>query len=136
MPKPKFPLDEDLGSADTPYRNVYAQNIVPGGNGSVATSKILSGVASYKVASGRLTTVTAADTVVTGLSTVTSVQATLDSDPVDDPFMCSATIGDQAGTPAAGSVIIKTWQNTTGLDPTPTAATTFSKKVSWLALGT
>lgn len=73
---------------------------------------------------------------VTGLTTVVSVVATLDSDPVDDPFMVTASIGDQAGTPAAGSVLIKTWKNTGGTDPTPAAATTFSKKVNWIAIGT
>jgi hypothetical protein len=60
----------------------------------------------------------------------------LDSDPIDNPDWVSATIGDQAGSPAAGSIIIKTWQNTSGSDPTPTAATTFGKKVNWIAIGT
>jgi hypothetical protein len=89
-----------------------------------------------KFARGQLTTVTAADTVVTGLSTVTAVVASLESDPVDNPFMVTAQIGDQAAAPAAGSIIIKTWQNTTGTDPTPAAATTFGKKVNWIAIGT
>lgn len=92
--------------------------------------------AGYKIARGQLTTVTATDTVVTGLATVVAVVACLDSDPVDDPEWVTATIGDQAGTPAAGSVIIKTWKNTSGSDPTPVAASTFSKKVNWIAVGT
>ena len=92
--------------------------------------------AGYKIARGQLTTVTAADTVVTGLATVVSVVASLESDPVDNPFMVTAQVGDQAGAPAVGSVIIKTWQNTTGTDPTPAAATTFGKKVNWIAIGT
>jgi len=92
--------------------------------------------AGYKIARGQHTTVAASDTVVTGLATVVAVVATLDSDPVDDPFMCSASIGDQSGAPAAGSVLIKTWKNTGGTDPTPLAATTFSKKVNWIAIGT
>jgi hypothetical protein len=92
--------------------------------------------AGYAIARGQQTTVAASDTVVTGLATVVSVVAALDSDPVDDPFMCSSSIGDQAGAPAAGSVYIKTWKNTAGTDPTPAAATTFSKKVNWIAVGT
>jgi len=88
-----------------------------------------------KLVAGQLTTVTAADTVITGLATVVAVVATLDSDPIDNPEWVTATIGDQAGSPAAGSVIIKTWQNTGGTDPTPAAATTFGKKVNWLAIG-
>lgn len=109
---------------------------------SLATATIstlnaaVAGVAAgYKIARGQHTTVSATDTVVTGLATVVSVVATLDADPGDDPFLVSATIGDQTGTPAAGSVIIKTWKHD-GTDPTPTAASTFSKKVNWIAVGT
>ena len=85
---------------------------------------------------GRHTTVAASDTKVTGLATVLACGASLDSDPVDDPFMVTATIGDQAGSPAAGSILIKSWKNTGGTDPTPAAATTFSKVVGWWAIGT
>lgn len=87
------------------------------------------------IARGQLTTASAADTVVTGLSSVVAAVACLDDDPSDDPELVSCTIGDQAGTPAAGSIIIKTWKNTGGTDPTPAAATTFSKKVNWIAIG-
>jgi hypothetical protein len=89
-----------------------------------------------KFARGQLTTVTAVDTVVTGLAAVIAVVASLESDPTDNPFMASAQIGDQPGAPTAGSVIIKTWQNSAGTDPTPAAATTFGKKVNWIAIGT
>lgn len=84
---------------------------------------------------GRLTTVTAADTVVTGLASVAACGASLDSDPVLDPMIVSATIGDQAGTPAAGSIIVKSWKGTSTSNPTPIAATVFSKVVTWWALG-
>lgn len=137
--KPQFDTDEDLGSADKRYRKVFVQTIVPGGDGvGMATANLLNCVSATgcKVARGQQTTVAAADTVVTGLTTVIAVIASLDSDPVDDPFMCTATIGDQAGAPAAGSIIVKTWKNTGGTDPTPTAATTFTKKVNWIAIGT
>jgi len=89
-----------------------------------------------KVVYGQQTTVAASDTVVTGLNTVLSVVASMESDPGDDPFMCSAQIGDQAGSPAAGSILIKTWKNTSGTDPTPLAAGTFTKKINWIAVGT
>ncbi len=119
----------------------YARStLLPGATSAAATLALLGGTAGvatgYKIARGVHTTVTASDTVVTGLSTVVAVVACLSSDPVDDPFMASATIGDQAGTPAAGSVLIKTWKNTGGTDPTPAAATTFSKLVNWIAIGT
>jgi hypothetical protein len=92
--------------------------------------------AGKKFVAGQLTTVTATDTVVTGLATVIACGATLDDSPGDDPMLVSATLGDQAGAPAAGSIIVKTWKNTGGTDPTPVAASTFSKKVNWWAYGT
>ncbi len=85
------------------------------------------------VARGRAVTATAADTIVTGLGALAMVVVSFDSDPVDNPEYVSATIGDQAGAPAAGSFILKTWQNTSGNDPTPVAASVFAKKVSWIA---
>lgn len=110
---------------------------IAGTDKTAQLSAAIAGIAAgYKIARGRSTTVTAADTIVTGLATVVAVIASLDSDPVDDPFMCSATVGDQAGSPAAGSFILKTWKNTAGTDPTPAAATTFSKIVNWIAIGT
>lgn len=123
------------------FQTDYARNtLLPGATTAAATLALLGGTAGvstgYKIARGQQTTVTASDTVVTGLATVVAVIASLDSDPVDDPFMCSASIGDQAGSPAAGSILIKTWKNTGGTDPTPLAATTFSKKVNWVAIGT
>lgn len=96
----------------------------------------VSGVAGgYKVARGQHTTVDENDTVVTGLTTVVAVVASLDSDPVDGAMYVTASIGDQAGAPAAGSVLIKTWKNTDA-DATHVAATTFSMKVNWIAIGT
>jgi hypothetical protein len=89
-----------------------------------------------KVASGQFTTVSAADTVATGLNTVTSVVAILEADPGLDPALVTAQIGDQAGAPVAGSIIIKTWKFTSNANPTPLAATTFTKKVNWIAIGT
>lgn len=104
--------------------------------GTTASSPIAGIASGYKIARGQQTTVTATDTIVTGLATVVAVVACMDDNPGDNPFMVSATIGDQAGTPAAGSFILKTWQNTSGSDPTPAAASTFSKKVNWIAIGT
>lgn len=111
----------------------YATNAALSGDQFVYFDKAEGG--GLKSRSGQKTTVTASDTVVTGLNVVVSVVASLDSDPIDNPEWVSASIGDQAGTPAAGSVLIKTWQNTSGSDPTPTAATTFGKKVNWIATG-
>lgn len=92
--------------------------------------------AGYKLARGQHTTVAASDTVVTGLTTVAAVVACLDSDPGLDPLLVTASIGDQAGAPVAGSIYIKSWRATAVGDCTPIAATTFGKKVNWIAVGT
>ena len=86
--------------------------------------------AGYKIARGVHTTLDENDTVVTGLTTVVSVVVSLGSDPVAGCSKASATIGDQAGSPAAGSILIKTWE------ADETAATTFTKLVNWIAIGT
>lgn len=101
-----------------------------------ALAQPLAGGAPYKVRVGQHTTVAASDTKVTDLDTIVGVVACLDDDMGDNPEWVTASVGDQAGTPAAGSFLLKTWQNTSGTDPTPTAATTFGKKVNWIAFGT
>src|SRR5260221_6079837 len=93
--------------------------------------------AGYKVARGQLSTASAADTVATGLATVVSVVASFEDD-VDGVTISQVTaqVGNQAGAPAAGSVVIKTWKATSAANPTLIAATTFTKKVNWVAIGT
>lgn len=88
-----------------------------------------------KYVSGLATTVAAIDTIVTGLSTVVGVVAQLNDAPTDALSAVNADIGDQAGSPAAGSFLLKTWKNTGGTDPTPLAATAFGAKVAWIAFG-
>lgn len=84
---------------------------------------------------GQHTTVAASDTIVTGLSQVYGVVASLNDDPVAGCQFATATIGDQAGTPAAGSILLKTWKATATADTAQIAATTFSKKVNYVAWG-
>lgn len=91
--------------------------------------------ASLPIAFGQSTTVAASDTIAAGIGKLQMVIACLDDDPSDDPEWVTASIGDQAGSPASGSFLLKTWKNTSGTDPTPVAATTFSKKVNWIAIG-
>lgn len=105
----------------------------------VATTPVNGVAAGYRLARGQQTTVTAADTVVTGLTTVLSVVATLESAPTDTCDIASAQVGNQSGAPAAGSIVINTWKVTTGGaagNPTLVAATAFSKLVNWIAVGT
>ena len=93
---------------------------------SAGAGRIRSGVA----------TVTGTLTVVTGLATVTSVQATMQADAsLTNGISTTATIGDQAGTPAAGSVILKVWKPTGSGDVTPIASAA-AVAVNWIAIGT
>jgi hypothetical protein len=89
----------------------------------------------YKVAFGQATTVTASDTIATGLVSVIAAYAVLEDAPVLGCDRAQAAIGDQNGTPAAGSILLKTFKPTGTGDATPIAATTFGKKVNWIAIG-
>jgi hypothetical protein len=94
--------------------------------------------AGYKVARGVHTQVAASDTVVTGLTTVVDVVVGFGGAPTVKQLFCAGSIGDQAGTPAAGSVLITTYKPTAVNDVTPTAATDFTDnvKIAWVAIGT
>lgn len=102
-----------------------------------ATGAFVQGVAEgYKIARGQGTTVAASDTVVTGLATVVSVVANLESAPVLTCDRVNGNVGTQAGAPAAGSILITSWMPTSSSVTTPIAATTFSKLYNWIAVGT
>jgi len=75
------------------------------------------------------TTVAASDTVITGLKKVVSVTTSLNTDPITTAANSTADIGDQAGSPASGSILLNTWESDF------TVATTFSVDVSWVAVG-
>ncbi len=85
------------------------------------------------MASGTATTVTASDTVSTGLREVFACVATLTSDPVLTATFATVAIPDQIAGP--GNITIKTWMPTSSSVTTPIAATTFTKTVNWVAWG-
>ncbi len=107
------------------------------GEGAIGQNlcKMLAPAVACKFVWGQLTTSTASDTVVTGLSSVVGAMAGLESAPVIGCDRATAVIGDQAGTPARGSILVKTWMPTASGNATPIAATTFSKVVNWCAWG-
>lgn len=92
----------------------------------------------YKMARGVHQQVAASDTIVTGLATVVAVIAQWRDAPTLKQMFVVASIGDQAGAPAAGSVLIKTYKPTATGDVTPIAATDFTDNLSinWIAVGT
>lgn len=111
------------------WRNIDA-------NAAIAALAVTGVAGGYKLARGQATTVAASDTIVTGLATVVSAGANLESDPVLTCTWATAAIGNQSGAPAAGSILLKTWMPTSDSDGTPIAATTFGKVANWWAIGT
>lgn len=126
-------------------------NILDGVTSSAAELNILDGVTKtaaginglvegvaggYKIARGVATIGTASDTVVTGLATVVGVVVSLVGDPSLTHMWSTATVGNQSGAPAAGSIIIKSWKPTATGDVTPIAADTVFANVAWIAIGT
>jgi hypothetical protein len=93
--------------------------------------------AGYRIARGEHIQAAASDTVVTGLSTVIAVVAVPRTRTIKQLFFNSSP-GDQAGTPAAGSILITSQKPTAVNDVTPIAATDFTDniKVDWIAIGT
>lgn len=101
--------------------------------GLPATTNYAIGVAAgYKIARGVHLQVAAVDTVVTGLTTVVGVVVSPIQAVTAKQAIVSATIGNQAGLPAAGSVYIETFASTYG------AAVDFTDNLSfaWIAVGT
>jgi hypothetical protein len=115
-------VEEDAGASDDHVKVLL--NVMAAG-----------GPAGLRIARGQHTTVAASDTVVTGLNTVVAVVASFDDAPIEAAKFISASIGDQAGTPAAGSILIRTHKDTDA-DAAIVDATTFGKKVNWIAIGT
>ena len=121
-------------AADTIYAPGFAATNMPVANLAVFVQGVSGG---YKIARGQHTQVAAADTVVTGLSSVAAVAVSFDSAPTVKQLFVSGAIGDQAGAPAAGSVIISTFKPTAVNDVTPAAATDFTENlvIGWVAVG-
>jgi hypothetical protein len=118
-------------------RNPDTGALIPIAQGGAVTNAILGIAAGYKVARGENQQATASDTVVTGLATVVAVVISPRTVTVKQLFF-AASIGDQAGTPAAGSILITSKKPTAVNDVTPVAATDFTDniKVNWVAIGT
>lgn len=109
------------------------EGYISGGSSLVENISVQTGP--VKMTHGIHTTVTGVDTLVTGLGLVVCCVVSLNDDPVDTADAVTADIGNQTGTPAAGSVLINSWMTTGDADKTKKIATTFSKDVAWIAFG-
>ena len=92
--------------------------------------------AGYKVARGTVTPTSGSHTVVTGLTAVVAAVASLKGAPSLTHMFTASDVGDQAGTPAAGSILVKSYKPTGVADVTPIAATTPWSAVDWICIGT
>lgn len=91
--------------------------------------------ASYKIARGVFTPEDGSEDVVTGLTTVVAVVCNLVDTPTLTHMWSDATIGDQAGAPAEGSIRVVNRKPTTSGNVAPIDATTPWVDVAWIALG-
>jgi len=91
--------------------------------------------ASYKIARGVFTPSDGSEDVVTGLTTVVAVVCNLIDTPTLTHMWSDATIGDQAGAPAEGSIRVVNRKPTTSGNVAPIDATTPWVDVSWIAIG-
>ncbi len=110
-------------------------NSVCTGYQAALTNPVVGGGSGYKVARG-VAAITGSGDVATGLTTVVSVTVAPQDD-LDGTSLagCSATVGNQSGVPAAGSVTIKCWKVTAAGNAAMIAATA-AKNVNWIAIGT
>jgi hypothetical protein len=98
---------------------------------------LVAGVAAgYKLARGSVLTVAASDDINTGLASVIACVAVLEDAPSVDVLWVVAQVGNQAGAPAAGHILLKSFKPTAVNDVTPLPATVFGKRVSFIAIGT
>lgn len=82
-----------------------------------------------------LAAVTGTLDVVTGLTIVTTVIVTLQEDANLNGMWVTATIGNQSGAPASGSIRISVWKPTSSGDVTPIPSIV-AKNIQWFAAGT
>lgn len=131
-----FNTSTKVFSKDTGDRAVPAiAAAVAGSDDATGQVLLLGAEGGLRTVCGQHTTIDADDTVITGLALVLSVVASLDDDPVAGVQSVTATKGDQAGAPAAGSIQIKSWKATASGDTALIAGTTFTKLVNWVAVG-
>ncbi len=103
---------------------------------SLVTAPVAGVAAGYKVARGTVTPAAASQAVVTGLATVVSVVVSHKVAATVTHMFNAGTVGDQAGSPAAGSFTLTTQKPTAVNDVTPIDATTPWHAVDWIAIGT
>lgn len=114
-------------------------DILAGGALKLEGSTILpiAGVASgYKIARGTVTPTNTSTTIATGLATVVAVVVSFKGNPSLTHMYNAASVGNQAGAPAAGSFVLTALKPTAANDATPIAATTPWSAVDWVAIGT
>ncbi len=89
----------------------------------------------YKIARGVFTPTDGSEDVVTGLTTVVAAVANLVATPTLTHMWSDATIGNQSGAPAAGSIRVVNRKPTTSGNVAPVDATTPWVDVAWIAIG-
>lgn len=103
---------------------------------AVDLAAAVAGVAAgYKIARGVFTPEDGSEDIVTGLTTVIAVVSQLVATPTLTHMWSHATIGNQSGAPAAGSIRVVNRKPTTSGNVAPIDATTPWVDVAWIAIG-
>lgn len=97
--------------------------------------KVVVGLASGRKIAAGVASITGSGDVVTGLATVIGAVVSIQDNITTAADRPQVTVGDQAGTPAAGSITIKVWKPTSSGNNTPIAAAG-AVSVAWVAYGT
>lgn len=129
-----LPISTGLAGAGTGVLAALA--IATGASGGLAVNGAAGVANGYKVARGASAQAAASDTIATGLATVVAVVVSPVTVTVKQLWF-TADIGNQSGSPAAGSFLRKSFKPTAVDNCTPTAATDFSDTISvnWVAIG-
>lgn len=92
-------------------------------------------IAALPIAHGKWNTASASDTVATGLTAPLKAVFLTPAEAINETNkFFVADLGDQAGSPAAGSFLLKSYLDTDA-DAAPAAATGFDVDINWLAVG-
>lgn len=103
---------------------------------AAVTTPVAGVAAGYRLARGIITPTDGTDTVVTGLTTVVAAIAMLIATPILTHMWSAATIGNQSGAPAAGSINLVHRSPTLASDVDPIDAAGTFVDVAWIAIGT
>jgi len=124
------------GAAEITGTLVVAGAITASGGIGGITNPVAGVAGGYKLARGTVTPASASHTVVTGLTTVVACAVSFKGLQTLTHLFAAGDVGNQAGAPAAGSILVKGLKPTSSTDVTPIDSSTPWSAIDWIAVGT